>query len=295
MGLKHFLKLARPWQWYKNFIIFLPLIFALKLFNIDLWIKALIGFASFCLASSGNYFLNDVVDYKADRLNPEKRHRPIASGVVKPWQGVIGALLLYAVSILLALYLNLWFLMVLLSFIILTLTYSLFLKKELFADITVIGINFVLRAVGGVFAINLSISSWLIVSVFFLAVFLASAKRYSEASMFGLKAIKHRQVLQHYTKNLSLSLLDICTSILLVSYVFYSFQSNHQGLVYSMPLAFYAVLRYHYLVRKNHKIARHPELFVKDSRLLIATLFWAFVVFIALYSQTLLTLITRIV
>lgn len=289
-----YIKLIRPWQWYKNLIVLLPLIFAVRLLDIESLIISLISFVLFCLASSGNYILNDIIDAPRDRLNPEKKHRPIASGSVKPGKAFIIALALYAIALAVSMLISTYLTLVILSFIALTNLYSLFLKNELFADITVIGINFVLRAIGGVFAINVALSPWLIVSVFFLAVFLASSKRYSEVMMFGYKAIKHRDVLQHYTKDLSQSLLNISTSILLVSYAFYSFQSSHQGLVYSMPIAFYAVLRYHYLVRQNSKIARHPELFVKDYRLLVSALLWGIAVFIALYANPISRLIATL-
>ncbi|MCD6464247.1 decaprenyl-phosphate phosphoribosyltransferase [Candidatus Woesearchaeota archaeon] len=283
MALKHFLKLARPWQWYKNLVVFLPLIFALRLFNIQALFKVFQAFIVFCLASSGNYFINDVLDAPKDRLNPEKKHRPIASGLVKPWQGLIAGLILYFLAILIAFKTGSSLAILVIVFIILTFLYSWFFKKELFADITLIGINFVIRAVAGALAISVEISPWLIVSVFFLAVFLAVSKRYSEALILKEQAAKHRMVLKHYTPELASNLLNISTSVLLVSYAFYSFQSWHKGLIYTLPIAFYALMRYNFLIRSDGKIARHPELFFKDLRLLISFALFAIIVFVVLY------------
>ena len=42
--------------------------------------QTLVAFVGFCLAASGTYFLNDANDAEADRLHPTKRLRPIAAG-----------------------------------------------------------------------------------------------------------------------------------------------------------------------------------------------------------------------
>ena len=79
-GWHSLLKLSRPRQWTKNSLLFAALIFAERLFDAEAVLLALLAFAAFCLASSSVYVVNDWVDADRDRLHPDKRHRPIASG-----------------------------------------------------------------------------------------------------------------------------------------------------------------------------------------------------------------------
>ena len=55
---KNYFLLTRPFQWVKNVIIFIPLIFSKKLFELDAFVLSSIGFISFILASSMVYIFN---------------------------------------------------------------------------------------------------------------------------------------------------------------------------------------------------------------------------------------------
>ena len=74
------IRLIRVKQWYKNLVVFLPIIFLVKFFDGDALLKVFLAFVALCFVSSANYVINDVVDFKRDRLNPEKKNRPISSG-----------------------------------------------------------------------------------------------------------------------------------------------------------------------------------------------------------------------
>ena len=76
------LRLARPHQWTKNLLLLAPLIFSRHLFIFHDSAMVLLGVVGFCAMASFAYALNDIIDREADRLNPEKRDRPIASGAV---------------------------------------------------------------------------------------------------------------------------------------------------------------------------------------------------------------------
>lgn len=75
--------LLRVKQWPKNMLIFGALVFTGNLFNPVFFLKVLLGFFLLSFASSSLYIFNDINDYKEDRLHPEKKFRPIASGAVK--------------------------------------------------------------------------------------------------------------------------------------------------------------------------------------------------------------------
>ena len=77
-----YIALLRPHQWYKNLLVFLPLMFSGNLINLAELSNSLLAFASFCALSSSTYVINDMADRHKDKLHPEKKNRPIASGAI---------------------------------------------------------------------------------------------------------------------------------------------------------------------------------------------------------------------
>ena len=161
--------------------------------------------------------------------------------------------------------------------------YSVWLKKEIFADVVVIGINFVIRAISGTFIINVAISPWLMVGIFFFAIFLAAGKRHSELLFLGERATAHRQTLKHYTKELTSALMILTTTLLIMAYSLYSFFSEHRNLFLTLPFAFYAIFRYFNLVYSGSPVARHPEKVFGDLRMVIAMLLWGLLTLYLMY------------
>ena len=272
---KAIISLIRVRQWYKNLLIFLPLIFTGLLFDRPSFINTLIGFFALSFLSSVNYVINDIMDVKKDRTHPEKRMRPIASGKIPVPLATLIALILLIASILIALSFSPYFLVSLGALFFLTLIYSFGLKNEPFVDILLISFNFVLRAISGTFVINTAfISPWLILCPFFLALFLAVGKRESDLLFLGKKAQKHKPVLKFYTPQITNALLIITTTATIMSYAAYAFQSNTGKLVFTLPFAIYVILRYMYHIYEGSEISRNTELIVKDWRLLTGAILW---------------------
>ncbi len=287
MRIVEYLKLLRPQQWYKNLVIFLPIIFVGHLFDINELILTLIGFFALCFISSANYVINDIVDAKKDRLHPEKKARPIASGKVSVAEGVILAVLMLLLSVFISLRLSTNFTYAVAALFVSTLLYSFIFKKEAFADILFIGINFVIRAVSGTFIINVSISPWLVLCTFFLSLFLSVGKRGSDLVLLGEHASKSREALAHYTKEGVNALMILATALLVISYSLYSFLSDKKGLLLTLPFALYVIFRYFSLVYAGSPIARKTELVFKDTKLVIGGILWALAAFLVLYWKVL--------
>ena len=90
---------ARPRQWIKNLLVFAAPGAAGVLTHGTVLGRSLVAFAIFCLAASATYFMNDAFDRDVDRLHPDKRHRPVAAGVVGRRAAALSAALLLAGSI----------------------------------------------------------------------------------------------------------------------------------------------------------------------------------------------------
>ncbi len=271
------LNLLRVRQWYKNLVILLALIFGGLILDLGSWAFMLLGFFSLCLISSANYIINDIIDRDKDRLHPEKKNRPIASGKISLFEAALIAAILIIGGFSIAYLLSINFTLLAIGLFTLNQVYSFFLKNEPFADILAISTNFVIRAVSGSVLINLSISPWLVLCTFFLALFLGSAKRHSEVLLLKESAAYHRPVLKYYTIGLTNALMTISASLLMLSYSLYSLLSQHKMLMLSMPFALYVIIRYYSLAENGSPIGRNTELAIRDKGLVIGSLLWILV------------------
>lgn len=279
MGFKDVIKLLRPNQWYKNLVIFLAIFFSGFFLNGNLLLVSFFGFLILILISSSNYIFNDLVDCERDKLNPEKKNRPIASGKVgKPFAVFLLIVLLF-IGLFFAYELNFFFFLSCFGLFVISFVYTIILKNILFADLLAISSNFVLRAVSGAFLIGVVISPWLIIGTFFLSMFLVTGKRYGESN-FLKNAKSHRRVLEFYTKELMQTLFSIFLAILILIFAFYSFSSKNNSLLITMPFFIYLLLRYYYLILTNNRIARSPEKIIFDAPIMTAGIIFFVVNFI---------------
>jgi 4-hydroxybenzoate polyprenyltransferase len=281
--LFNIIKLLRPQQWYKNVVIFAAIFFSGDLLNINQFYLTFLGFISLCLISSTNYIINDLVDCNKDKKHPEKKNRPIASGIVKKSEAIIIAIFTFTLSVWNAFYLPKGFFYIIIALFISTQIYSLFLKNEAFLDVILIGTNFVLRAVSGTFIIKTDISPWLIICAFFLALFLGFGKRIADLKILGEKAKEHKAVFKIYTEKLLNSIVNSIIAIIITTYSLYTFFKEGNGLILTLPIVVYALFRYYYLINSGSIIARHPDKAFKDVRLILSMLLWGIIVFISLY------------
>jgi 4-hydroxybenzoate polyprenyltransferase len=283
MAITDYIKLLRPLQWYKNLLVFLPIIFVGKVLELDLLWVTFLGFVSLCLCSSFNYIINDIVDRKKDRAHPEKRKRPIASGRIGVFSALLWSVVLLAPGLWLAYTLNTLFFYAAIFILVLTQLYSFLLKHVAFADILAVAINFVVRAVSGTFIIGVTISPWLVLCTFFFALFLLAGKRYADLAFLGSKAGMHKETLKVYTKEIANALMIVATALLIVAYGAFALLGTHPQLAFSLPFALFVIFRYFSLIYVGSPIARHPELVFRDWKMLAGMLLWATATFIALY------------
>ena len=283
MKFKDYLNLMRVRQWYKNLVIFLAIFFSGNLLQIEPIYLSVLGFVALCLISSGNYVFNDLADIEKDKLHPEKKNRPLASGQIEPTIAIVLALILFLGGLSLALWLGTAFLSLVVAIIVVSKIYTYLLKKIAFADILTIATLFVLRAISGAEVINVQVSPWLILCPFFLSLFLSIGKRKSDLLFLKKKAELTRTTLKIYNNELTNSLMNISTALLIISYALYSFLSEQQNLLYTLPFALFVIFRYYYLIMQGSVIARQPEKVITDKSIIIGTLLWVIITAILIY------------
>jgi len=217
MKIQDWLKLLRIKQWYKNIVIFTPLLY-LPINQTVPISKFFLGFIGLCLISSASYIINDILDRKQDALHPIKKFRPFAAKKIQPITGIIIALGLIFLFIIISKYLNVKFFIFGISYFILTNFYSLGLKNIPILDSIMISTNFILRLnsimINPFTAKNISFS----ILIFGIITILLSHKRRSDIKILKEKAIKHKPVLKYYTKTLCYSLITIGYAMVLISF-----------------------------------------------------------------------------
>jgi 4-hydroxybenzoate polyprenyltransferase len=281
----------RPRQWTKNLLLFAGLIFSQNLFILsDLW-RAAAGFALFCVLSGGLYLFNDVVDLEKDRAHPVKKNRPVASGRLSVRAAITGSIILLPGSITLSFLITPQFGWVVMSYALLILAYSLFLKRIVILDVLIISIGFVLRAVAGAAVIQVTFSSWLLVCTIFLALFLALNKRRHELVLLGGEAKRHRKNLVEYSPfllDLMIAMVSACT---LMAYALYTTAEEtiqkfgSMDLILTLPFVIYGIFRYLYLVHQRGKGGSPEKVLLEDRELMIDIFLWVIVVGLFIYMK----------
>jgi len=178
--LKHYVSAMRVQQWAKNVLVFVPLITSHQFMHPALLLKSALGFLLFSLCSSAQYILNDIVDLEVDRHHAIKRQRSFANGDVPLAMGFILAPVLLAASLGGAIFVSKLFLVALVVYFGLSLSYSLYLKKIVLLDAFVLSVLYMLRIIAGHLVTGVPFSVWLLAFAFFLFLSLAFSKRWAE-------------------------------------------------------------------------------------------------------------------
>ena len=187
-----YIKTIRVHQWIKNILVFAPM-FAANQLTLENFNNSFIAFITFCLSASSTYLFNDLVDLKADRSHSYKKFRPIANGIVSIKNAMILLLIMFLSSMLLAYSIGVYFLLTIFTYCVLSISYSLIIKKIVILDIFFLCTLYTLRIYSGGVATEIPLSFWLITFSIFLFLSLAAIKRQSE--LVNLKKSKKSRLI----------------------------------------------------------------------------------------------------
>jgi 4-hydroxybenzoate polyprenyltransferase len=201
-----YLRAFRVNQWIKNLVVFTAIIFSGHLFDFPSLFVGVCAFLVFCVLSSASYLLNDIIDYPYDVKHPVKRKRPIAAGLISVPQATFMVFLMSLASMIVAIFISIPFFVLCLAFILLHFFYSLYLKRQPVIDIFVISFAFMIRAFAGEIVTGYHIPIWLLLTIFYVSLFMGSVKRHAELVVQGRDT---RESLGRYQSHL----LDFLTYI----------------------------------------------------------------------------------
>ena len=283
------LKTMRVRQWSKNIFVFPALVFDGKLFEAAHFGNALLTALCFCIAASSVYLLNDLVDIEKDRQHPRKRLRPLASGQLNPRLAMVTSGVFALISVAAVAWIQPLAGVVIAVYLLTNVLYSFYLKNIAILDVMMIALFFLLRVVAGVVVVHVArFSAWLYVLMAVLALLIGFGKRRHELTLLAGDAASHRSSLDGYNLPLLDHILSIVATIILVSYTFYSFEAEtvvaeNDRMLVTVPLVFYGVMRYLYLIHVEGKGGAPDELLVEDKHLLVTVLLWVLLVVGVIY------------
>jgi 4-hydroxybenzoate polyprenyltransferase len=273
------IRLVRPSQWTKNALfIFAGFLFSqnfLESFQKQNWneyLQVLLAFLLFCIASGFVYVINDIADRKTDAKHPEKRKRPIASGIISVPVAWIYAGVLLIIALVGSYFANqdhIGFFFIVLVYIGLNLLYSNWLKHFVLIDILVVAAGFLLRALAGTTVIGVEPSAWLLIFTFSLALLLAASKRRHELQV-NIATEGKRKVIAEYSDVLLHQIIGFAATSTLITYFLYTIlNTTIHYLWVSTPFVVYGVFRYLYIVYARKEGGNPEKILLKDPHVII--------------------------
>ena len=241
----------RPNQWTKNILVFLAPLFAFS-FETNTLLVSIKAFIAFCLISSSIYLINDSIDKNKDKKHPTKKFRVIASGLVSIPSAIKLSLILLLISLFIGFSLNNSFVLILVLYFFVQILYCFKLKHLPIIEFFCVASGFIMRSIAGGVAADIFISSWFLLSVGMLSLFLAVEKRKAEILNLKNSKVITRNVLKSYSLNLINKFESVLTSSTVMTYSLWAYGPSIGGskspyMIITIPLVMLGIFRYQML------------------------------------------------
>jgi 4-hydroxybenzoate polyprenyltransferase len=270
------IRALRPSEWIKNLLVFAGVLFSGRLDSGDAIVDAILTFVAFCAISSAGYLFNDIRDRELDRVHPEKRDRPIASGVISVGTAGGLAVVLAVAAIGLGFAVKWEVAGFVALYGVITAAYSLGLKRLVIIDVMTISSLFILRVVAGAVAVGAHASEFLLICTGMLALFLGFTKRRQEAMLEEQDEAETRPVLEHYSLPFLDQMIAMVTASAILSYIIYAVDSPRIGskMLATAPSVLYGIFRYLYLIYDRRDTRSTAAILTEDPGMIFAGVTW---------------------
>lgn len=291
--LTSYFKLLRVHQWLKNFFIFAPIFFSFSFGNKEAILNALIAFMGFCFIASSIYIINDWRDIDSDKQHPTKKNRPLASGAIKVSSALLLCLLLITVGLSIYLFIlkSVSATNLLIAYFILNIAYCFKLKQISIVDITIVSVGFVIRLFIGSYATGITLSYWIIILTFLLALLLVVGKRRTDVLIFAETGKQMRKSLTGYNLEFLNSIIVVIVTIIIFSYIMYTISPlvvlhNGEYLYITSLFVILGLFRYLQAVFVEKKGDSPTKLIMYDRHLQVYIVLWVVsFITISLYNR----------
>lgn len=274
-------KLLRPHQWIKNGFVLVGLAFSHRWDEPGLALRVLLLTAAFCAVSSAVYALNDVFDREADRVHPDKRDRPVASGAISVGTALAWSVVLASGGVAAAWTVSPASGALVCAYIAINIGYSSGLKHVAILDVFLIAAGFMLRILAGTVGVEIEPSRWLLGCGLMLTLFLGFAKRRAELmALNGGDAAAQRRSLAGYTAPLLDRLISISAAGAATGYALYALDHETiaihgtNKLIWTLPFVLYGIFRYLYALHHRGAGADPAREVLHDPHLVASLAGW---------------------
>ena len=282
--------LLRSSQWVKNLFLFIPIFFAGELQHIEKLKAVFVAFFAFCCIASAIYIVNDIKDIDSDIQHPVKCKRPIAAGLVTIKEALLVSVILLLAGIFFSwLTANYLFAILLFSYFVLNIGYSLGLKRVPIVEILIVSSGFVLRAIGGGIVAVVEVSQWMLIMIFLLALFLALAKRRDDFFVSKQSGKSIRKSIEHYNIEYINALLIMVSGIIIVAYLMYVISPEvinrfHSKYLYITSIFVIAgMMRYLQITLVENKSGSPTRILYRDNFIRITLALWIATFYFIIY------------
>jgi decaprenyl-phosphate phosphoribosyltransferase len=279
---------TRPRQWTKNLLVLAAPAAAGIATQPAVLARMSLALTAFCAAAAATYLVNDLADRDEDRLHPAKRTRPLAAGLVSPLLAATSAVALALAGLTVALATSPRFAVALASYLAVTTSYSLGLRRVAVVELGMVASGFVIRVIAGGLATGVPVSQWLLIVVSFGALFVVAGKRHGDLAVLGGDPGRARAALSAYTAGYLRFVVTLAAAVMLIAYCLWAFTVGVRHGVLAelsvLPLTL-GVLRYGLLLESGAGGAPE-EILLRDHALLVLSLMWAAVYGLGIYLGT---------
>ena len=279
--IKDIIRLLRPHQYIKNLFIFLPLFFVGQFGNKELLLNALMAFVAFSFVASAIYTFNDYQDIEEDKMHPKKKYRPLASGAISKPQAIIVMSLFLIVGFGLILSFSPNATSIVMTYILINIIYSFYLKHVAIVDVAIIAIGFVLRLFIGSVVTGVPLSMWIVIMTFLLALFMALAKRRDDVLIYLDTGNEMRKVIHGYSLKFLDITISIMASVVIVSYISYTTSSevlarvDSEFLYLTAVYVVFGIMRYLQYIFVLNDSGSPTKIILKDRFIHFTLIAWA--------------------
>lgn len=294
--MNNILKLIRPHQWLKNAFVLMPMFFGGSLLDPEDIRASVLTFLAYSFVASSVYCFNDINDVEADRRHPVKCKRPLASGAVSMGTAWMLMALMFVLAALMTVLLGdrghiLKVGGVLLFYYILNICYCAKLKQYAIVDVCIVAFGFVLRALAGGFATDITLSKWLVLMTFLLTLFLSFAKRRDDVLRMNETGEPPRKNTIRYNLTFINQAITITASVTLVCYIMYTVSPEvvarlGSDLLYlTSVFVLLGLLRYMQITVVDKKSGDPTKIMLRDRFTQLVVVLWALTFLILIYIK----------
>jgi 4-hydroxybenzoate polyprenyltransferase len=231
------------------------------------------------------------MDREADRQHPEKCKRPLASGEVSTIQAwvTMGILLVVGLG-------GAWMLepragIIITTYLMLNVLYSIKLKHVPILDISIIATGFLLRILAGGVVAEVELSRWIIIMTFLLALFMGIAKRREDVLLFNASGNKARKSIDGYNLDFINISLGLMSAVIIVAYIMYTMAEvadsvqRHPDSYMTTVFVILGILRYLQITMVENNSGSPTKILLKDRFIQFTVIAWIVAYYIFIYQS----------